>query len=135
MPQISSLGNCTHNFQLQVVVGSSRMAVDPDEHGVEARRDESEREDVPARVRTLVRRIPEVDRAALQAPLVGYGLWKRSRLVYGVVSFCPFEAIQVDFVKLKEMSFLRGRNVMASTRVSSGFYVTLKSSIEFIYFL
>jgi len=47
------------------------VAVDPHEHGVEAGGDESQREDVLARVRTFVRRVAEADGAALQAPLVG----------------------------------------------------------------
>ncbi len=60
-----------YNFQLQVVIGGSGVAVDPHEDGVEAWGDESQREDVLARVRTFVRRVAEADGATLQAPLVG----------------------------------------------------------------
>jgi hypothetical protein len=61
---------CAYNFQLQVVIGGSGVAVDPHEDGVEAGGDESQRKDVLARVRTFVRRVAEADGAALQAPLV-----------------------------------------------------------------
>ena len=47
------------------------MAVDPHEDSVEAGGDEAEGEDVPARVWTLVRRIPEADGPSFLAPLVG----------------------------------------------------------------
>ncbi len=64
--------NVTHDFQLQVVVCGPRVAVDPHEDGVEARRDEPERQNVATRVRSFVRRILERYCAALDTPLVRY---------------------------------------------------------------
>ena len=67
----------THDFKLEIIIGGTRMAVNPHEHSIETGGDETERQHVPACVRSLVAGVLEGDGAALQAPLVRNRFWNK----------------------------------------------------------
>ena len=69
------------------------VAVDPGEDGVDAGRDETEREEVAVGVRPLVRRVRELDDAALaRSPLVRHRFCKR-RDHFGMTYACMSEML------------------------------------------
>ena len=65
---------CTYNFQLQIVVVQFRVAVDADEHSIEAGRNKSEAENIVGSIWPLIRRISVLHHSSTDAPFIGHGL-------------------------------------------------------------